>query len=83
MEVGFITLEVGDGTRIRFWGDVWYDDTPLKESFHELFRIARNKEALVASYMHFSNEPGHWAFNLTRMVPDCEQESILTFLELI
>ena len=41
----FISFEVGDGTQIRFWHDIWCGDQPLKEYFPELFCIARNKEA--------------------------------------
>jgi hypothetical protein len=56
----FIRFEVGDGTRIRFWQDVWCGDQPLKESFPVLFRIARNKEAWVSDHMQIMNEEIHW-----------------------
>jgi hypothetical protein len=56
----FIRFEVGDGTRIRFWQDVWCGDRPLKESFPVLFRIARNKEAWVSDHMQIMNEEIHW-----------------------
>ena len=56
----FIGFEVGDGTRIRFWHDVWCGDQPLKESFPGLFRIARNKEAWVSDHMQIMNEEVHW-----------------------
>jgi hypothetical protein len=38
---------------IKFWLDVWCGDVSLKESFLELFLIAREKEALVADHLHF------------------------------
>jgi hypothetical protein len=56
----FIRFEVGDGTRIRFWHDVWCGDQPLKESFLVLFHIARKKEAWVSDHMQIMNEEAHW-----------------------
>ncbi len=29
----FTSVEVGDGSRTRFWHDLWWGDRPLKESF--------------------------------------------------
>jgi hypothetical protein len=55
----FIKFEVGDGTQIRFWHDIWCGDQPLKESFLELFRIARNKKAWVSDNMQIMNEKAH------------------------
>ena len=37
----FIKFEVGDDTRTKLWLDTWCGGEPLRESFHELFRIAR------------------------------------------
>jgi hypothetical protein len=51
----FVRYEVGDGTKIRFWHDLWCGDQPLKESFSELFSIACCKEAWVADHLQFSN----------------------------
>jgi hypothetical protein len=34
-----VRYEVGDGTKIRFWHDLWCGDQTLKESFQELFSI--------------------------------------------
>jgi hypothetical protein len=33
----FAIVEVVDGSRTKFWHDVWCRDRPLKESFLELF----------------------------------------------
>jgi hypothetical protein len=52
----FIKFEVGDGTQIRFWQDVWCGDQPFKESFPVLFRI----EAWVSDHMQIMNEEAHW-----------------------
>jgi hypothetical protein len=75
----FIRFEVGDGTRIRFWQDVWCGDQPLKESFPVLFRIARNKEAWVSDHMQITNEEIHWNVQFFREVQDWEVEVVLAF----
>ena len=36
----FLKFEVGDGTRIQFWDDVWCCEEPLKDMFPDLYRIA-------------------------------------------
>jgi hypothetical protein len=48
---GFTRFEVGDGTRTRFWHDLWCGDTVLKEAFPVLFGIVREKDASVADNM--------------------------------
>ena len=36
---------MGDGTRVKFWHDVWCGDYPLKEAFPEFYCINRSMEA--------------------------------------
>lgn len=44
----FIRYVVDDGSKIRFWHDLWNGETPLKERYSHLFLIARDKDAKVA-----------------------------------
>uniref|UniRef100_A0A2N9EHP5 Reverse transcriptase domain-containing protein n=1 Tax=Fagus sylvatica TaxID=28930 RepID=A0A2N9EHP5_FAGSY len=46
-----LKFEVGDGTNIRFWEDVWCGGEPLKDVFPELHRIARVQAAVVADHV--------------------------------
>ena len=39
-------FDVGDGTRIKFWEDVWCRDCSLKEAFPELYSISQTREFL-------------------------------------
>ena len=36
---------MGDGTRVKFWHDVWCGDYPLKEGFPEFYCISQSKGA--------------------------------------
>jgi hypothetical protein len=55
-----LSFEVGNGSHIRFWHDIWFGDQSLKEAFPELFHIARCKEAWVMDNMQVSNGFIQW-----------------------
>jgi hypothetical protein len=76
-----LKFEVGDGSLIRFWDDVWCLEQPLKIAYPELYRIACIKEGVVADFVQFSGEAVHWDVHFTRLVQDWELESISSFLE--
>ena len=37
---------MGDGTRVKFWDDVWCRDRPFKEVFLDLYNISRGQGML-------------------------------------
>ncbi|RVW38447.1 putative ribonuclease H protein [Vitis vinifera] len=39
---------IGDGTRVKFWKDLWYGNQSLEEAFPMLFNLSVNKEGWVA-----------------------------------
>jgi hypothetical protein len=49
------TLILGNGSRIRFWDDVWCGEMPPKEAFPVLYDIARDKDELVAAHLVLEN----------------------------
>jgi hypothetical protein len=53
--VRHLHFEVGDGTKTRFWTDIWCGTCSLKDGFPELFCMARNKEALVRDHIRYQN----------------------------
>jgi hypothetical protein len=64
----FLKFEVGDGSQIRFWDDVWCLDESLKAAFMELYRITCVRDAAVANIIRIRSESVHWEVNFTRLV---------------
>jgi hypothetical protein len=78
-----VRFDARNGSRIKFWHDVWYGETALQESFPDLFRLARGRDALVAHYMQVRNESTHWQLDFIRPIQDWELESISSYLDLL
>ncbi|GJU84769.1 hypothetical protein Tco_1292315 [Tanacetum coccineum] len=57
-----IRFQVGCGSNIRFWKDVWLGTLPLHVRYNRIFRLERNKNYLVRD--HISN--GHWKWSWSR-----------------
>jgi hypothetical protein len=55
----------------------------LKETFPELFCLARNRDALVADLMIAHNDVVHWDINFIRLVHDWEVDSISSFFNVL
>lgn len=49
--VKHIVFEVGEGTRISFWFDVWCGERALFSIFPGVFRLATNQQASVLDVM--------------------------------
>jgi hypothetical protein len=80
---GHLHFEVGDGSKTRFWTDIWCGTCSLQDGFPELFRIARNKEALVRDHIRYQNGSVFWDLNFTRNAQDWELKAVSSFLELL
>ena len=68
-----IQFQVGVGNRVKLWIDQWCGESPLQLSFPNVFGMASNKEASVASSLerlgieerrswdvHFIQRPNDW-----------------------
>jgi hypothetical protein len=49
----YTRFEVGDGTRISFWHDLWVGNMTLNAAFPALFGITIAKDASVANNLEF------------------------------
>jgi hypothetical protein len=76
-------FEVGDGSRIKFWLDLWCGDGPLKDTYPDLFRLARNKDAFIVDHLQHRNSSTHWELHFICSVQDWELESVSTFFDLL
>ena len=56
----FLRYDVGDGTRVKSWDDVWFRDRPLKEAFTDLYNISRTRDASVFEVMCYANGRISW-----------------------
>ena len=78
-----VQFELGDGSRVLFWHDVWCGELPLKILFPNLFNIACAEEAWVEENMDIAHGVIHWNVMFIRPVHDWEIEAVLQFFELL
>ena len=76
-------FKVGDGSRVKFWCDTWCGDQPLRDSFPDLFRLARVLNASVADHLQLLGSSHHWDVVFSRHAQDWELEIVSTFMELL
>ena len=76
MVLHHVHYEVGDGSKVLFWHDVWCGELPLKVLFPELFIIACGKDAWVEENMQFQNGNVHWNVLLFRHVHNWEVDVV-------
>ena len=56
----FIRYDIGGGTKVWFWHDLWQGKAPLKERYPNLCLIARDSEATVVDYAEIRSEQLSW-----------------------
>jgi len=76
-------LVLGDGSRIRFWDDVWCGEMPLKEAFPGLYDIACDKNLLVVAHLILENGSFQWDVKLIRVAHDWEVDVLASFFTLL
>jgi hypothetical protein len=67
-----------EGSKIRFWDDIWCGDIALKEAFPGLFIISANK-ASIADNVERSNGTLQWNIQFSQLVHDWEVEIVASF----
>jgi hypothetical protein len=75
---GHFRFDLGDGSKISFWEDVWCGENSLKDTFPGLFNIASLRGASIADNVECYNGSVQWNIVFTRLIHDWEVE-VLTF----
>jgi hypothetical protein len=75
----FFKYDVGEGSKIRFWDDIWCGERALKEEYPRLFSIARFKEASIADNMERFSNSTQWNIQFTRLIHDWEVGELASF----
>ncbi|KAG7965378.1 hypothetical protein I3843_09G220400 [Carya illinoinensis] len=81
--LGNCKYEMGRGTQISFWHDIWCGDVALKSAFPSLYRIALDPDSSVAENMCSTAEPIHWFVSFTRVAQDWEVGDIIDFYNML
>jgi hypothetical protein len=56
---------LGNGSRIKFWDDVWCGEMPLKKDFLGLYDIACDKNLFVAAHLILESSSFQWDVRFT------------------
>jgi hypothetical protein len=75
----FFKFDPGEGSKIRFWEDVWCGDRTLREEFPGLYSIASLKDASIADNMEYSSESIQWNVQFSRLIQDWEVGDLAAF----
>jgi hypothetical protein len=76
-------FDPGDGSKIRFWDDVWCGEVILKEAFLGLYNIASAKDASIVDNMDFTGGTLQWNVSCFQLVYDWELEVLASFYTLL
>jgi hypothetical protein len=72
-------FDLGDGSKIRFWDNVWYGETSLKVAFPILYNIADVKDTIVATNMDLSSGTLQWNISFIRLINDWKVDTLASY----
>jgi hypothetical protein len=75
-------FKVGDGSKVKFWHDLWCGDIALKDAFLVLFGIVHAKDVLVEDHMKFFGVVIQWNVSFARAAQDWELDVFALFYRL-
>jgi hypothetical protein len=76
-------FDMGDGSKIRFWHDLWRGDLALKEAFSILFGIACTKDTFVVAHVEFFGGSIQWNMSFARAAHDWEVDTFTSFFRVL
>ncbi|RVW27606.1 hypothetical protein CK203_099119 [Vitis vinifera] len=71
---------IGDGTRVKFWKDLWCGNQALKEAFPILFNLSVNKDGWVIEAWEEEEVGGSWGPRFNRHLNDWEVGEVESLL---
>jgi hypothetical protein len=77
----YLRFEVGEGSHIRFWHDLWCGNKPLKLCYSALYSIARFPDAWVVDNWSVVGGVAHWNILFMRYAQNWEVEMVICFYE--
>ncbi|RVW89084.1 LINE-1 retrotransposable element ORF2 protein [Vitis vinifera] len=69
-----------DGTRVKFWKDLWCGNQALEEAFPILFNLSVNKEGWVTEAWEEDKVGGSWGLRFNRHLNDWEVGEVESLL---
>jgi len=73
-----ISVKVGNGSRVKFWSDVWANRKTLKELFPTLFAISSQQNEIISNMGWFEGELWRWTLSWKRELSEEEQEHMIS-----
>ena len=71
-----LAFKVGKGNKIRFWTDLWCEDTMLSQRFPHLFTLAAHRNATIEEMWDQNFGVGGWNLRFIRDFNDWELDMI-------
>ena len=78
-----ISVRVGNGSKVKFWLDVWAHRKPLKEVFLMLFTLSSQQSEIITNMGWFEGHLWRWTLSWKREPLVEEQAQIFTLQELL
>lgn len=78
-----VKIEVGLGSKTKFWKDRWCMDRYLMSQAPNIFRLTRDKDAKVADCWIPRGVEGNWNLNLRRNLNDWEMEEMAALMGIV
>jgi hypothetical protein len=69
-------FDVGDGTNVRFWHDLWCRDKPFALDYKFIGYF-------IAAHLEFSGNSNKWDVSFFRAAHDCEVDAFALFFNLL
>ncbi|KAL4286877.1 hypothetical protein AHAS_Ahas19G0130100 [Arachis hypogaea] len=78
-----LQLQVGNGTKTKFWHDLWVQEGRLKEVFPSLYRVTLNTECSISECGIWDGYIWRWSLQWRRDLWEWEEQDLVKFLVIL